>query len=492
MGRTVGGPARIPAGSGTAPRPTTRGPAYAPPAAGAVRATAPGDGLILNSGGSQAVLGQVNAARNGMRGANHRPLPPGPVTVRENGRLTLDARTGRYEVRADGTLASYHANGQVALFLRDGRVRSLRTPEFELHRSPGGGRTLVGRRPDQSILVATGRSGGYLERSISIGKRPFIQRTYARNGATQTRFFRPYRYRGLFLPVYVPPVYYPAAFYRWIFGPWRLRPIYAWPWLNQLWYRFQMGYFTPAPYYSGADFWLADYVESQTLEAGYEEEPPLADETGDSLSGAPETVWLPEDDQLCADEDTPIGEELRAAIAEEVRNLIAAEEALSGGGEDPSRMDPRAEWRPNRLFIVSRRLEVLAGRRTCELSPGAVLQLIASPEESTAAMLRVVASKRGDCPVGVEAAVSLQDLQEMRNDLRARLDAGLEALRNGQGQAGLPPAPPAALAPPQPGTPGAPAAEPGVPALLADQQRQADRAESEIVKAALPAPPGRQ
>jgi hypothetical protein len=91
----------------------------------------------------------------------------------------------------------------------------------------------------------------------------------------------------------------------------------------------------------------------------------------------------------------------------------------------------------------------------------------------------------------VEVTLALQDLQEMLNDLRARLDAGLDALRGGQGQAGLPAAPRAALTPVRPGLPDGPAADAGVPALLAGQQRQADQAESGVLEAAFPnRPPG--
>jgi len=91
---------------------------------------------------------------------------------------------------------------------------------------------------------------------------------------------------------------------------------------------------------------------------------------------------------------------------------------------------------------------------------------------------------------GAQVTVSLQDLQEMQNDLRSQLDAGLDALRSGQGRDGLPAAPRAALTPPRAGMPGAPPAEAGVEAMLAAEQRQADQAESGLEQAAFDSRPG--
>jgi hypothetical protein len=56
-----------------------------------------------------------------------------------------------------------------------------------------------------------------------------------------------------------------------------------------------------------------------------------------------------------------------------------------------------------------------------------------------------------DCPAGVTVTVSVSDLQEMHNNLRAQVEAGLGSLRTNLGQNGLPAAPPDAIsAPPRP------------------------------------------
>lgn len=448
--------------------------------------------MTLNSGGSGAVLDQVNRARGGMPGVNRRALPPGQVTIHASGGLTLNAGLRSYEVRRDGTLASYSANGRSALFRPDGQVRSLRTPDLDIRRYLRGERVITSHRPDHSALVATGGRGGYLERTFPIGDRTFIERTYVRNGIPRPRFFRPYPFHGLRLPAYIPRVYYPAAFYRWLTLPWARRAIYPWPWIDRQWYRFYVHYFTPALYYSDSDLWLADYVLSDTLESGYEDGAWISDATGPAELDPPPGAAIEDEDQLYSDRDYPIGDELKADLAAEVGGQLDDERAMSGGDEDPTRVDLPAWLKPNRLFIVSQSLQAAAGQRSCELSHGDVLRLIASPApDSMTAVLKVVASKRGDCPVDLEVSLSLADLQDMLDDFRARLDTGLDALRSGQGQDGLPAAPRAALTPVRPGLANAPAADSGVPALLAEQRREADRAEAGILDIPLPAqPPG--
>ena len=477
-----GAPARRPVGSAGPPTEIQRRPFTPPPGSVASRAAG---GSVLNPAGSQAVLGQVNGARSVMRGANRRPLPQGQVTVHDNGGLTLNAGGRRYEVRANGALASYRANGLTAAFRPDGRLRSLQTPDMEIRHGGRGGRVIAVHRPDHTVLVSTGPRSGYLERPLVLGNRSFIHRTYVFHGAASARFFRPYRYHGLTLPAYIAQAYYPAAFYGWMSYPWQRPVAYAWPWLGRPWYGMYRGYFAPAPYYPGAYLWLTDYVLAETMAAGYEDDSQPGDDASYTAASLPGDAELPADDELYADADTPIGAELKAAIAEELRQQIAAEVAMSNGDQDPSQVDLPGSLKPNRLFVASQNLEVkTTGQRTCELSHGDVLRLIATPPEgASTASLRVVAGKRYDCPAGAQVTVSLQDLQEMQNDLRAQLDAGLDALCGGQGRDGLPAAPPAAMAPARPGTPGAPGAEAGVEAMLTAEQRQAGQAESSVAQA---------
>ena len=414
-----------------------------------------------------------------MRGLNSRPLPQGQVTVHNDGGRTLIAGTRRYEVRPNGAVAGFQANGVTAALRTDGRFRSVRTPDMSIRDGWRGGRSIVLHRPDGATLVSTGRSGGYLERPIVLGGRGFIERSYMFHGAVTPRYFRPYRYRGILLPAYIPRMYYPLSFYAWMSRPWQGRARYAWPWLGMPWYMTYGGYFAPAEYYDGAYPWLADYVLAETLSGGYQDDAQVSGDAGD----VPAT---PPDDVLYAEDGAPITADLKAALAEELRRHVDAEGAMAQGGQNPSQVDLAGSLNPGRLFLVSLDLEVKAGEQTCALSHGDILRVAAPPSPAaTAALLRVVAGKRYDCPAGTQVTVFFQDLQEMLNDLRAQMDAGLDVLRAGQGIGGLPAAPPAAMAAPRPGMPGAPPADAGVDALLANERNQAAQTESAVSQAAF-------
>jgi hypothetical protein len=357
-----------------------------------------------------------------------------------------------------------------------------------------GERVITVQRPDHTVLVSTGRGNGYLERRLVVGNRSFIYRTYVFHGKAGGRYFRPIQYRGQTLPAYIVRAYYPRAFYGWMSYPWRRPVAYKWPWLGRPWFLFYRNYFTPAPYYSDAYLWLTDYVLGETMSTGYEDGSQPGDGADDSAAFQRDDAAGPAADELYADADTPISAELRAAIAEELRQQVAAEDAMANGDQDPNHVDLPAALKPNRLFLASQSIEVgTNGQQVCELSHGDVLRLTATPpEDSATASLRVVASKRYDCPAGAQVTISLQDLQEMQNDLRSQLDAGLAALRSGQGRDGLPAAPQDAMVPARPGVPGAPPADAGVDAMLAAEQRQADQANASLEQSAFGnQPPGR-
>ncbi len=191
--------------------------------------------------------------------------------------------------------------------------------------------------------------------------------------------------------------------------------------------------------------------------------------------------------------ETPITPEVREAIAQEVQRQLAQQNA-DAANPDPAATQgdlPAALRDPNHVFVVSSELDVTAGDQECGLTPGDVLRLNRAPPDGAAvADVRVVSSKRSDCAAGSVVTLSVNDLQEMHNSFRERVDAGLGTLRAGQGSGGLPPAPADAVEPPprpalatnlsQP--------DPDVQAMLQDQQGQADQAESDVV-AAFTRPP---
>jgi len=88
----------------------------------------------------------------------------------------------------------------------------------------------------------------------------------------------------------------------------------------------------------------------------------------------------------------------------------------------------------------------------------------------------VKSSKKDDCAIGVTIGVDTADLQEMHNQLRIQMDAGLKELADKQGKNGLPAAPDTKT---QAGEVPAPAPDTSVASDLKAQQQEADQAETE-------------
>ncbi len=284
------------------------------------------------------------------------------------------------------------------------------------------------------MIVAHGRGRGYVQRPFVTRNREFVQRTFYGERRVFHRFYQPYRYRGLMLFVYAPVVYYPPIFYDWVFAPWRAGVYFHWGWYGAPWYAYYGPYFTPYAVYPASPFWLTDYMLAWELERDYR-------------------------DRLAADEEAfaeraaqaPISDEVKRAIAEEVRQQIEQEKRDSetvarGGMPDPALSGLARLLSDNRshVFVVSSTLDVMSATEQCVLTPGNVLELEqAPPADASFAYLKVLASKSGSCTRGGIVVVSLADLQEMQNHMREIVDQGLAELRTGQG--GLPAAPPAAL-----------------------------------------------
>ena len=446
---------------------------------------------MLTRAGSQALLHDVNTARAGMRGVNRKPLPSGDVSVHANGHVTVNAAGGRqYDLRPEGSLASFRSGGRSASFQPNGRVSAVHTPTLDIRRSVSGGRTIVTKPGDKSVLVGTGPRSGYLERTVIRGNRTFIQRTYVSGRATYTRVFTTYSFHGIALEHFVPAVYYAPAFYGWAYYPWAAPFAYNWGWAGDPWYGFYSPYFTPYAVYQSGYAWLTDYYLAHTLQDAYQQQMLAAD---DGYADAPPPddadAGTPSDNTLAAQTWAPITPELKAAIADEIQHQLAYENAASSGTAPDNVGDLPSALKPNEVFVVASSLDVAtADEQTCALSPGDVLQLTATPpDDSPVAELRVGSSKRADCPAGIEVRVSLQDLQDMQNNMRAQLDAGLQELRARQGNGGLPAAPQSAVAPPpRPVMDGAPVRpDANVDALLEVQQQEARQAESGIVQAAF-------
>lgn len=439
---------------------------------------------VLTREGSRNVVNQLNANRSNMQGMNRKTLPAGDVTVHPNGSLTVKASGGRqYGVRANGTISSFAANGKAASFNSKGRVTSVHTSNMDIRRGANGQRTVLTHRTDNTTVVATGRHSGYIERTVVHNNQTYVQRTVVVNSRIVTHTYIAYGFGGVTLTHFVSPVFYSPAFYGWAFYPWVTPVAYRWRWFSEPWYIGPDPYFVAFATYPSASFWLTDYFLGQTLATAYHEhQEAQADYPDDDMEGS---------SSLRASVTTPITPELKAAIAEEVKEQIAAEntaaahpEKAASFGELPSILRER-----NHVFVVASSLDVTtADQQACELQSGDVLQLTIPPSDgSPLAQLRVASSKKMDCPVGVQVTVSLQDLQDMQNNLRTQIASGLGTLQENQGMGGLPAAPPEALsAPPRPAVVGIetmPTAE--VVSMLEAETQQADALELEAAQSAL-------
>lgn len=458
---------------------------------GSLSTKTPSGSMVLTRKGSQSVLKQVNSARNQMSGINRKPLPSGDVTIRPNGSLTVNAAGGRqYGVRTNGTVSSYAANGSRASFDSHGRLKSVHTPDMDIRRGPHGERTIVTHSEDHTALISTGQRSGYVERTVLVNNRTFVQRTVLVNGIAHTSFYAPYRIGGVVLFRYVPPVFFAPGFYAWAYYPWAAPIGFEWGWFGEPWYLGLNPFFVAYGVYPSATLWLTDYVIGQTLSTAYQlhEDGLAADELTDPTMSAEEESDLRT--TLAADTNTPISDETKAVIEQEIKEQISLDNtAAKNPTEDSSYADLPSALKLNAIFLVSTDLDVsTTDKETCTLEPGDVLRLTAPPVEGSAVVqLRVASSKRTDCPAGAEVGVSLQNLQDMLNDFHTQIELGLATLRDNQGLAALPPAPLYAVAaPPLPSVEGlASIPVEDLPNLLDGQQQQADKIEAEVVTSAF-------
>ena len=311
-------------------------------------------------------LEHLNQLRAHLSGRENHPLPPGNVQTGSNGRTTLVTGDGRrFDIRTDGTVAAYRARDRSATFFSNGRVRSVHTPTIDVRTGAHGERTFAWRRPDQSLLVRTGRHIGYLQRPVILaGDRQFIQRTYFVNGIAFTRVYEPYNYHGVVLLNYVPNAYYPPGMYGWVYYPWKPVAItFVEP--NARWYVANQSYFTPSPVYNSGYSWLADFDIAGVLEKCFDRPP--GDDAGAKQMAGPEPAPAPQmaqsepatDNHLAARADTPITPELKDAIADQIRDQLAkANAAASGSAPDPNQTQIAASLQLEHVFLRRRREEV--------------------------------------------------------------------------------------------------------------------------------------
>ena len=103
----------------------------------------------------------------------------------------------------------------------------------------------------------------------------------------------------------------------------------------------------------------------------------------------------------------------------------------------PPALDPA-----RRTFVVASDITVISNGQECDLTAGDVItRLTDTPDADQRVTASVQASKKGDCGAGQQVAVSVEDLQDMRNHFQEQLDSGMKDLAEKQGKGGLPKAP---------------------------------------------------
>ena len=351
------------------------------------------------------------------------------------------ARPGDQPKAIAGGRSEFHsANGRTVTTNARGEVQRIEAPrglaggnKIAISRGPRGVRVVESGRPGARV-VSYGPHRGFVERPLRQG---YISRTYVVGGRSYAHVYREYSYRGFAYHRYVPGMYYGPRFYAWAGTPWGAPVRYAWFGLATPapWFGYYAGYFTPYPMYASPDLWLTDYVLAENLHLAYEnQQASNEDQVAPSPNATPAAATL-----------TP---EMKALIAEEVRQQIAAEKAAALQSTSSNLKQPASgseEVPPvlkQKFFVVSTNLDITtAAGQACSLTPGDIIQRKGTVLTADGGIaVEVVSSKQGVCAADSGATLQLADLQEMSNQFRERIDAGLKTLADNQAK-GLPSGP---------------------------------------------------
>ena len=264
-----------------------------------------------------------------------------------------------------------------------------------------------------------------VERPVA-GRPGYTTRTYVAGGRSYVRVYRSYSFHGVIYQRYVPAFYFQPGFYSWVFNPWPGPVAFSWGYYSAPWYGYYGPYFAPAPIYRSPSLWLTDFLIAENLKAAYE-----AQQAGQGPADP--------------DQKATITPEIKELISQQVRQELAAErkEAESNGSGDPNAAAdvPPALDPTQRVFVVSMDLNVpVESDQTCALTSGDIILRTNDGDDGKVAVT-VLSSKAGNCAVNTRTTVDLATLQEMHNDFRRQIDAGLAVLAQNQGKGGLPAGP---------------------------------------------------
>ena len=479
-----------PAAPGAKPAATNTAAAGRPAAAVGSKPGAPG--VAANKPGGAAGGDKPGAAGVGKSGGtaavSKGTAPP------KGGTSKVSARGNTNNFNAGGKRVSVQTkSGTTAKFDRGGRVSTIHTKSgMTINHGAHGERRFETRRPGGGRVVGYGHGRGFAEHGYYRGGRPYMRRTYYYGGRRYAYAYRGYYYGGVAYYGYVPAVYYGPAYYGWAYNPWPAPVAYGWGWGAAPWYGYYGYYFAPAPVYPYPSLWLTDYLLAANLQAAYEAQA-AANAENIPADGFRQPAYGGGGDEapaaMSAALKQEIAEEVKAQIAMEKEaaahpepagnvSSVAPSSEQTGPDETPAALDPA-----HRIFIVSQVISSSTDDGTdCSLSPGDVLKRVDdTPDADSNVKVLVASSQKNDCGAGSQVPVGVQDLQDMHNDFRAKINEGLGKLAENQGKNGIPSGPPAGAKPNPAGQ-----AQPDltVESDLKSQQDEAGQAEKEVQDAA--------
>jgi hypothetical protein len=178
-----------------------------------------------------------------------------------------------------------------------------------------------------------------------------------------------------------------------------------------------------------------------------------------------------------------MNKELKDMIAKQVKIIIAGEKAAAAAqgnlppDEDAEQVPPSLDPR-FKLFIASSSLSLDTDDGECALTAGDIVRRTEdTPDADGTVAVEVVSSKRDDCAVGTASRMALDDLEEMHDSFRQKVDDGLKSLSENQGKGGIPNGPAATVHPlPE----GETTLDPTVESDLEKQQQAADATEKDV------------
>lgn len=380
-----------------------------------------------------------------------------------------------------GQVRNTPSGHQVAM--RGGRPSEIRSKDMMIRRGPAGMRRTVVERGGRTY--AFNRAGyGHIRSSYHYGGRDYAVRHYYVGGAAFPRYYRSYGYRGVFFDAYAPSYYYSPYYYGWAYRPWAAPVAFSWGWGGSPWYGYYGGYFTPYSSYPSANLWLTDYIVAQTLESSYRERAESARAAGMQYQDQP------------PQQQAALTPEIKAQIAEEVQRQLRYEAAEAqqrapepgappAAPQDYTGVGRMLEDNNNHVLLSNANIDVTTqSGQDCSITQGDAVAITpgqGGAQGGETVQVKVLASAGGGCPANSVVTVSLQDLQEMVNHVRATLDSGLAAMQKDP-KLPKPPSSVPTVTTASEFVSAAPPADPNEAAELARLNQEASSTEQSVVK----------